>query len=132
MSNEPENVGTPKVTIETDSLFGGKKVEQVTVDSNNLNPISESDRLWLDALAIPPRFVDQVFQALTWVAGSGFAASVLSTIPIPTDWLLPLLLTLLIPVAGGLYAWVKFPRLQPFILYRVVLLAVGIIVGVKL
>lgn len=132
MSDEKQDVGTPKITIETGSLFGGKQVEQVSVDSNHINPISESDRIWLDALAIPPRFVDQLLQFTTWMSGSAFTASILTAVPIPAAWLLPFWLTLFAPIAAGLYAFVTFPQLRPFILYRLCLLVFGIILGVTL
>jgi len=132
MSDNPNDAGTPKITIEAGSLFGGKQVEQVSVDSNHINPISESDRIWLDALAIPPRFVDQMLQFTTWMSGSAFTASLLTAIPIPAAWLLPFWLTLLVPLAAGLYAFVTFPRLQAFILYRLCLIVFGAILGVTL
>jgi hypothetical protein len=130
--NTPNDAGTPKITIEAASLFGGKQVEQVSVDSNHINPISESDRIWLDALAIPPRFVDQLLQATTWMSGSAFAASILTAGPIPDGWLIPLGLIVAGPVAAGFYGFINFPRLQPFILYRLCLLVFGAIVGVTL
>jgi len=130
--NLPNDAGTPKITIEAASLFGGKQVEQVSVDSNHINPISESDRIWLDALAIPPRFVDQLLQATTWMAGSSFASSILTAGPLPVSWLIPLCLVAFGPLAAGLYAFINFPRLQSFILYRVCLIVFGAIIGVML
>jgi hypothetical protein len=130
--NTPNDAGTPKITIEAGSLFGGKQVEQVSVDSNHINPISESDRIWLEALAIPPRFVDQLLQATTWMSGAAFVASVLTVGPLPSSWLIALGLAGAGPIAAGLYAMVQFPRLQMFILYRVCLLLFGAVVGVML
>lgn len=132
MSDSPENAGTPKITIEAASLFGGKQVEQVSVDSNHLNPISESDRIWLDALAIPPRFIDQILQFTTWMSGSAFIASIITAGPIPAAWLLPFWLTLLAPAAAAIYAFITFSRLRPFIVYRLCLILLGIVLGVTL
>ena len=132
MANEESQPGAPKLNIELDSLFGGKTVEQVTVDSNNLDPIDEASAQWLEALAIPPRFCDQLLQVATWLSASTFITSLLTTVPISTDWVIPILLVLLVPSGATLYSYVQFPQLRWFIAYRTLLIAAGAALGVNL
>lgn len=127
-NNEPE---TPKIILNADSLFG-KKSEQVTVDSNRLNPISEADKHWLDALAIPPRPCDLMLQALTWLSASTFIFGILNKARIPAEWLQVAGILVLCFVMAAIYGWITFPRLRLFIAYRVFLLGAGGLLGVSL
>jgi hypothetical protein len=121
---------TPKVTITADSLFGGgAKTEQVTVDSNRLNPVSEAERLWLERLAMPARPVDQFLQASCWLSLPALLVSVGRVIPTIELFLMPIAIALFIPLAASAYAWLRFPRLRWFLAYRFVLVVLGIVIG---
>ncbi len=45
--------GMPKILIETSSLFGDKRVEQVKVDSNRLDPITTTKTRLIEAMIHP-------------------------------------------------------------------------------
>lgn len=128
-------VGTPKMVIEGFNPFEGPAVnKQVVIDSNDLSPISEAESLWLRALAFPPRPVDLTLQAVCWVSSVCFIASAVKagvtlTLPVVSG----ILLCIGLPSAlAGLYAFCTFPRLQPLLVYRVVLMAIGLTIGLWL
>ena len=130
--NDSAPVGTPKMVIEGFNPFVGPAVtQQVVIDSNDLSPIKEAESLWLRALAFPPRPVDLTLQAVCWVSSSCFLASAIKaglTLTLPA--LGGILLVIVLPAAlAGLYAFCTFPRLQPLILYRLLLIAIGGVVG---
>lgn len=130
--NDSAPVGTPKMVIEGFNPFAGPAVtQQVVIDSNDLSPIGEAESLWLRALAFPPRPVDLTLQAVCWVSSSCFLASAIKaglTLTLPV--LGGILLVIVLPAAlAGLYAFCTFPRLQPLILYRLLLIAIGCVVG---
>ena len=133
--NDDAPVGTPKLTIEGFNPFVGPAVtQQVVIDSNDLSPISEAESLWLRALAFPPRPVDLTFQAVCWVSSTCFIASAIKsgltlTLPVVGG----ILLVIVLPAAlAGLYAFCTFPRLQPLLVYRLLLIAIGCVVGLYL
>ena len=128
-------VGTPKMVIEGFNPFAGPAVtKQVVIDSNDLSPISEAESLWLRALAFPPRPVDLTLQAVCWVSSACFITSAIKagltlTLPVVGG----ILLIVVLPAAlAGLYAFCTFPRLQPLLIYRLVLIAIGCVVGLYL
>jgi hypothetical protein len=120
------------MVIEGFNPFAGPAVtQQVVIDSNDLSPLGEAESLWLRALAFPPRPVDLTLQAVCWVSSSCFLASAIKaglTLTLPV--LGGILLVIVLPAAlAGLYAFCTFPRLQPLILYRLLLIAIGGVVG---
>ena len=130
--NDSAPVGTPKMVIEGFNPFAGPAVtQQVVIDSNDLSTLGEAESLWLRALAFPPRPVDLTLQAVCWVSSSCFLASAIKaglTLTLPV--LGGILLVIVLPAAlAGLYAFCTFPRLQPLILYRLLLIAIGGVVG---
>jgi hypothetical protein len=123
------------MVIEGFNPFEGPAVnKQVVIDSNDLSPISEAESLWLRALAFPPRPVDLTLQAVCWVSSVCFIASAVKagvtlTLPVVSG----ILLCIGLPSAlAGLYAFCTFPRLQPLLVYRVVLMAIGLTIGLWL
>jgi len=133
--NDDAPVGTPKLTIEGFNPFAGPAVtQQVVIDSNDLSPIGEAESLWLRALAFPPRPVDLTLQAVCWVSSTCFIASAIKaglTLTLPV--LGGILLVIVLPAAiAGLYAFCTFLRLQPLLLYRLLLIAIGCVVGLYL
>ena len=133
--NDDSPVGTPRMTIEGFNPFAGPAVtQQVVIDSNDLSPISEAESLWLRALAFPPRPVDLTLQAVCWVSSTCFITSAIKagltlTLPVLGGILLVIALS---AALAGLYAFVTFPRLQPLLIYRLVLIAIGCVVGLYL
>ena len=131
----PDNaapVGTPKMVIEGFNPFAGSAIhKQVVIDSNDLSPIGEAENLWLRALAFPPRPVDLVLQAVCWVSSACFITSAIKaglTLTLPVMG--AILLIVVCPAAlAGLYAFCTFPRLQPLLIYRLVLIAIGSVIG---
>ncbi|HEY9894752.1 MAG TPA: hypothetical protein V6D34_04955 [Candidatus Sericytochromatia bacterium] len=125
-------VGTPKMVIEGFNPFEGPAVnKQVVIDSNDLSPLSEAESLWLRALAFPPRPVDLTLQAVCWVSSTCFITSALkagvaASLPVVGIGLLVIALP---SALAGLYAFTTFPRLQPLIIYRLLLIAIGCVVG---
>jgi len=128
-------VGTPKMVIEGFNPFEGPAVtKQVVIDSNDLSPLSEAESLWLRALAFPPRPVDLTLQAVCWVSSVCFISSAIKaglTLTLPVVG--AILLCIALPSAlAGLYAFCTFPRLQPLLIYRVLLMAIGLVTGLWL
>lgn len=135
MPNDAPPAGTPKIVIEGFNPFAGPAVnKQVVIDSNDLSPIGEAESLWLRALAFPPRPVDLTLQAVCWVASTCFITSAIKaglTLTLPVVG--AMLLIIVLPAAlAGLYAFCTFPRLQPLLIYRLTLIAIGCVVGVYL
>lgn len=126
MSSEKQ--GTPSLVIQTDSLFGGKQVEKVTVDSNRLDPVIESRERLIRAL-VHPRFVDALFDALLWTSSAAFIASILLHTPFLTYFQVPFLLFVGTGAAGLLYGLFCVPGVQIPICYRLVLLISGLVIG---
>ena len=133
--NDDAPVGTPRMTIEGFNPFAGPAVtQQVVLDSNDLSPIREAESLWLRALAFPPRPVDLTLQAVCWVSSTCFIASAIKsglmlTLPVVGG----ILLVIILPAAlAGLYAFCTFPRLQPLLIYRLLLITIGCVVGLYL
>lgn len=121
---------TPRIQVELDSLLGGKRIETVRVDSNRIDPVSEAGDRWLNDLAIPARFADQILQMLCWVSGSAFWASLMGSIPI-TFW--PAIgVLVMVPVAAALYGFIRFPEVRLFVLYRIALILIGLYLGCNL
>lgn len=130
--NDAAPVGTPKMVIEGFNPFAGPAVtKQVVIDSNDLSPIGEAESLWLRALAFPPRPIDLTLQAVCWVSSSCFLATAIKTgLTLTLPVLGGILLLVVLPAAlAGLYAFCTFPRLQPLLIYRLVLIAIGGVVG---
>ena len=126
--NDSPPAGTPKMVIEGFNPFAGPTpIKQVVIDSNDLSPLGEAESLWLRALAFPPRPVDLTLQAVCWVSSTCFITSALkagvaASLPVIGIGLL----VIAVPSAlAGLYAFTTFPRLQPLIIYRLLLIASG-------
>lgn len=124
----PDEKGTPNLVIQTDSLFGGKQVEKVTVDSNRLDPTIEvRDRL-IRAL-VHPRFIDALFDALLWSSTTAFIASILLHTPFLSYFQVPFLLFVATGASGLLYGLFCIPGVQIPICYRLFLVVVGLVIG---
>lgn len=121
--------GAPQVSITLADKLGGQKQEPVIIDSNRVNPVAESRRLFLDALAIPGRFSDVMLQALSVILIGGLVGSVLKWVPLQLATLAPLTIVALVSMLMWAYLWVKFPELQLLLVYHNALLVIGLIVG---
>ena len=125
-------VGTPKMVIEGFNPFEGPAVnKQVVIDSNDLSPLSEAESLWLRALAFPPGPIELTLQAVCWVSSVCFISSAIKaglTLTLPVVG--AILLCIALPSAlAGLYAFTTIQRLQPLIVYRLLLIAIGCVIG---
>lgn len=125
-------LGTPQFQVVLADKFGGQKTEEIKVDSNRLSPVAEERLLWVDSLAIPARAEDILLQSAVWIGGSGFAVSVLRSLPPMIELLFPIVALLLIALGVTAYAWWAFKNLRPFIVYRLLLAAIGMAMGVLL
>lgn len=124
----PDEKGTPNLVIQTDSLFGGKQVEKVTVDSNRLDPTVETRERWIRAL-VHPRFIDALFDALLWSSCTAFIASILLHTPFLLYFQVPFLLFVATGVAGLIYGLLCVPNVQIPICYRLFLIVTGLMIG---
>lgn len=120
--------GTPKLLIETNSLFGDKRVEQVKVDSNRLDPIATAKTRLIDAL-IHPYFIDAAGDAVCWVSGVVFAVSIARYTSLLDIFIVPISLLLIVAAAGALFALFTIPEVSGAIIFRAVLILIGLALG---
>ncbi|MGG6266295.1 hypothetical protein ACQ4M3_08895 [Leptolyngbya sp. AN03gr2] len=123
--------GTPKILIETSSLFGDKRVEQVKVDSNRLDPIATAKTRLIDAL-IHPYFIDAAGDAVCWVSGVMFTVQVARYTAFLDIFIVPISLLLVVAAAGALFALFTIPEVAGAIIFRAVLILIGLVLGENL
>ena len=130
MTNAKDN-GTPKLIIETGALFGDKRVEQVKVDSNRLDPI-ETARSRTIAALIHPYFIDAVGNAVCWVSGIAFLSSMLTH----TTWLdpftIPIALIITVIAFGAMSALFLVPEVGGAIVLHALYVLFGLALGQSL
>lgn len=124
----PKDDGTPKVLIETNSLFGDKRVEQVKVDSNRLDPIATARSRLIDAL-IHPYFLDAVGNGLCWVSGTSFIVSILRHTPFLEYFGAPFFLVLTVAAAGAIAALWTIPEVGGAIILHGIFILIGLALG---
>jgi hypothetical protein len=124
----PKEDGTPKLLIETNSLFGDKRVEQVKVDSNRLDPIATAKQRLIDAL-IHPYFLDAVGDGICWVSGTAFIVSILRYTPFLDYFAVPFYLVLTVAAAGAIAALVTVSEVAGAIILRGVFTLIGLALG---
>lgn len=120
--------GTPKLLIETQSLFGQQKVEKVEVDSNRLDLIATA-RQRMTASLIHPYAIDALGDAACWLCGTAFIASICTSTPFLIYFQVPFILcvsTLAIAAFVGIF---QIPELSGAIIFRVLLVIAGILLG---
>lgn len=123
-----KNEGTPKLLIETQSLFGQQKVEKVEVDTNRLDPIATSRQRMIAAL-IHPYLIDALGDAVCWVCGTAFLTSILFHTPFLEFFQVPFVLCAITIAIASFIALLQIPELTGAILFRVLLVIGGLIVG---
>ncbi|MBD1857964.1 MULTISPECIES: hypothetical protein [Leptolyngbya] len=124
----PKDDGTPKVLIETNSLFGDKRVEQVKVDSNRLDPIATAKNRLIDSL-IHPYFLDAVGDAVCWVSATCFIVSIMRHTPFLDYFAAPFFLLLTVAAAGAIAAIWTIPEVGGALILRAVFILIGLALG---
>lgn len=119
--------GTPKILIETSSLYGDKRVELVKVDSNRLDPIATVKQRMIEAL-IHPYIVDVYGDGLCWVSGSAFLASLARSTALLEYFQIPLII-LAIVLAAGAFAALSIPEIAGAVILRSLFILIGFILG---
>jgi hypothetical protein len=120
--------GTPKLVIETQSLFGQQKVEKVEVDSNRLDPIQTAKQRLITSL-IHPYLIDALGDAACWFCGTAFLVSILLHTSFLVYFQVPFILCLITVVIGAFFALIRIPELTGAIVFRVFLVIGGLIMG---
>jgi len=132
-----DSQNSPRVQVKTDTIFG-QRIENVTVDSNQFDPISDFRFTTLHRLALPARFEHLVADVCLWIASTTFLTSVVVhglRIGLLSMGLVGVVVTaLLIPVfvwALWLNACVE-PSYKSITGIRVLLVLIGLVLGVIL
>lgn len=120
--------GTPKILIETGSLFGDKRVEQIKVDSNRLDPIATAKQRLIESL-IHPYFIDAAGDSVCWISGVLFTVSIARYTSFLDYFAFPLSLLLIVAAAGALFALFTIPEVAGAIIFRAVLILIGLVLG---
>lgn len=121
--------GTPKLLMEVQSLFGNQKTEVVQVDSNDLDPIAQAKQAAISAF-IHPTLVDAIGDAACWFCGSAFLGALFLHTPVLIFLQIPIALCF-ITAGAGTIALTKFvPELGMPIMFRVLLIAAGLLLGI--
>ncbi|MBD1847007.1 hypothetical protein H6F89_27090 [Cyanobacteria bacterium FACHB-63] len=128
MPQENKDGGTPKLLIETQSLFGGQKTEKVEVDSNRLDPISTAKE-HMTASLIHPYAIDALGDAACWLCGSAFIVSICVSTPFLLYFQTPFILAIATLATSALIGFFRCPELSGAIIFRVLLVIAGIVLG---
>lgn len=120
--------GVPKLLIETNSLFGDKRVEQVKVDSNRLDPITTAKTRLIDAL-IHPYFIDALGNAVCWVSGVAFTVSIARYTPFLDYFGAPFAVLLTLAAGGAIAALWAIPEVSGAIILHGVFVLIGLALG---
>ncbi|MBD1847265.1 hypothetical protein H6F89_28445 [Cyanobacteria bacterium FACHB-63] len=120
--------GTPKLLIETQSLFGGQKTEKVEVDSNRLDPISTAKQR-MTASLIHPYAIDALGDAACWLCGTAFIVSICTSTAFLVYFQTPFILAVSTLAVSALIGVFRCPELSGAIIFRVLLVIAGILLG---
>lgn len=120
----------PKVQVESSNAFGQATVRQISLDTNRVDIHNESLFRFGNAVAIPSRGL--YTDALLWLLAvatpirlidSAFQVGLISA---PVGWVL--LAILVMPLGWALFSvFVQLPKLRPAVLYRLALVALGLL-----
>lgn len=127
MPSAKRDDGTPQLIVQTDSLFG-QRTEKVEVDSNRLDPISTAQERAIAAL-VHPYLIDALGDAVCWLCAVAFLTSVALHTPLILYLRVPFLLTCTTLAIGGLVILFQRPELTGQVIFRVLLVIGGLIVG---
>jgi hypothetical protein len=120
--------GTPKIILGGEpGQSGGRRARPVTLDTNQLDPVSEaafniSERL------IQPRFLDSSLDSLLWVCGSAFTTTICLRTAFLSYFAAPFLVMVLVLIAGAAFA-LRQPALKAAVMLRISLIGIGFILG---
>lgn len=133
MSTPTDRDGRPQIVLELPSALGGKRVKTVAMDSNRLDPLSQSERFFLRLLSFPQSLRGIVLQSCTCIAGGAFPASLLTSVLTP--WSSVGVGVVLVGLSCGAVMGAVVanqPRLHRLAVLRTTLVLTGVILGVNL
>lgn len=122
----------PQVQIELDAAFGGKRQQQVNVQSNRTDPTEQFRWSWLNTLYPAPSVVDISIDAVTYALTSALAAVLLVQ---SWDYLSKVLVGVLVWMLISMLvvtSWFVCRFVQNgwlLLVYRGLLVAAGVVVG---
>lgn len=134
MSNQPDD--TPKINISlSGGAFGEQKVQEVRTDTNRQTAQTRFRKGWAETLDLPGSPVDSLLQASCFIAMGAFSISVLASMPTTLDFRIQVAVYLSVGlgvaalVYAGVLASLENASLKPAVIYRGLLLLIGIILG---
>ena len=103
------------------------EVEQVKLESNRLNRISIARWAWLQSLAIPETLEAVNLQALSYLFGSAFMASLIREL-IFVEWRIAMVILLFVAIGSVVarFWWKRYPEFRPYLSYRLLLSLLGV------
>lgn len=130
MTREPFDA--PKVQIETSDGLGGRKIQQMTLQTNRVATFSEAIAYWGDVLAVPARPGCLFTDLILWLSAIGMIGRLLYLLAsVAVTPALMLFFMLYIPVqVAGLIAFVQLPELRIALLYRFALMIAALLLAI--
>lgn len=126
---------TPKINISLSGPFGEQKVQEVKADTNRQTAHTRFRKGWAETLNLPDSPVDSILQASCFIAMGAFSISVLASMPTSLDFRIQVAVYLSVGlgvaalVYAGVLASLENPSLKSAIVYRGLLLLIGVILG---
>lgn len=131
--NQPDD--TPKINISLTGPFGKQKVQEVKADTNRQTAQTRFKKGWGETLDLPDSPVDSILQASCFIAMGAFSISVLASMPTDLDFRIQVAVYLSVGlgvsalVYAAVLASLENASLKPAVIYRGLLLLIGVILG---
>lgn len=122
------NYDSPKVILETETGFGGKRLESFELQPNRRDAVDEHDYLWRQAIAVPSRPGALLLDSVGWISGTAFilrAFGILARLAVPIPARLLLALIVFVPAMSVLFLASRHKDVSPHVAYRLFLLTLG-------
>lgn len=121
--NQPDN--QPPITIEVPATTGNYTPLQHTLQQSRMEAFR---RGWCNALALPDNFTDLIYDVTASVAIPALVSSAWGSLPLPEFIRFGALVTVVI-AAAVLWQLSEIPEVKAVLAFRLVLFAVGVILG---
>ena len=131
-ATETQAPNTPELNLQLRGEFGSQKVEKLKIDHNRQSPTREFSQGWQELLSLPGRLCDILLQACCYVSGAGFATSLLIALPPLPLIIVPAAVALVATLSVAAVAAHRYPALRCALLYRSILVVMGVALGVWL